>query len=144
VSTQEQKIALFKLIAASATNYQILWRDGFNNPVLSRQKLDKNNLYHFYSRFNPTWNDLVWSNEFPSWLLKLMVDDTSASPLNKNDKRTLDQQQLTPDNISTKKLVTIKTTGTVNMANYLWLVLALLFLAERWLANRTQNTTNNG
>jgi len=144
VTLQQQKIGLFKLIEASAgNNANVLWRDGFDNPILSKQQTGKNNSYHFYSRFNPTWNDLVWSDEFPSWMMKLMVDDKSVIAEN-HDKSILSQQQLMPSNISESHVISVKTTGTANLVNYFWLILVLLFLAERWLANRTQNLVTNG
>jgi hypothetical protein len=140
---QQQKIGLFKMVEANGAANQTTWRDGFGHPVLSLQNQTKNNIYHFYSRFNPTWNDLVWSNEFPTWIMKLVVGNKTAS-LNKNDRRILDQQQLMPVNESRTHEVAVKTIGTINIVNYCWLLLAFLFLAERWLANRTQNTTSNG
>jgi hypothetical protein len=142
IALQQQKIALFKLIETKSTIDNNVWHDGFGNPVLNVQKVGQNNSYTFYSRFNPTWNDLVWSNDFPAWMMKLLYNNVTIA--NKYDKRVLDQQQIMPVNSNETHAVTVKTTGSINLSNYLWLVLALLFLAERWLANKTQNITTNG
>ncbi|HEY0244360.1 MAG TPA: BatA domain-containing protein [Mucilaginibacter sp.] len=139
---QQQKVALFKLIEAKVTDNNV-WRDGFGHPALSVQKQGQTNIYSFYSRFNPTWNDLVWSNDFPAWIMKLLYND-NATLSDKYDKRVLDEQQLMPVNSNETHTITAKTTGSINLSNYFWLVLALLFLAERWLANKTQNITANG
>lgn len=140
---QGQKIGLYKLIETSQLNNNTIWRNGFGHPVLSVQRQAQTNIYNFYSRFDPAWNDLVWSNEFPGWMMKLMVPG-KTSATNKYDKRILDQQQITPGNVNQTHAVAIKTTGFANLSNYFWLLLALLFLAERWLANKTQTITTNG
>jgi hypothetical protein len=134
---------LFKLIENLNGNNSLIWRDGFGHPVLTLQKQAKTNIYNFHSRFNPTWNDLVWSNEFPSWMMKLLINDKEI-PTEKNDRRVLDQQQLMPDISNQAHTTIVKTTGFVNLANYCWLLLLLLFAAERWMAHKTQNAINNG
>jgi hypothetical protein len=140
---QEQKIALFKLIEAPNFTYSSVWHDGFGHPILSLQKQPQNNIYHFYNRFNPTWNDLVWSNEFPSWILKLVAGEITISPVDKRDKRVLDQQQLLPGKVKTTREITPKAIDKVNITHYFWLILVLLFLTERWFAHKP-NLTNNG
>lgn len=141
-SQQSQKVVLFKLIRSNSIQPPV-WRDGYGRAVLNKQQQGQHTIYHFYSRFNPVWNDLVWSSDFPNWLLKLTTgDDISADK--RYDKRVLTQQQLMPL-ISTEMHETVtKVTGYNDLTHYFWLALVLLFLAERWLANRTQNTVTNG
>lgn len=140
---QDHKIALFKTIAATRAGDHIIWRDGFGHPILTAQKQAPNNIYNFYSRFNPAWNDLVWSNEFPAWIMKLLIGDEKPAT-GKYDKRMLDQQQILPVNNSQTHAAVIKTTGFANLTHYFWLALLLLFFAERWMANKIQNITTNG
>ena len=140
---QEQKIALFKLIEGPNSAYSNVWHDGFGHLILGLQKQPQNNIYHFYNRFNPTWNDLVWSNEFPAWILKLVAGETTISPVGKRDKRVIDQRQLLPEKVKITRKISPKTIDNVNITHYFWLVLVLLFLAERWLAHKP-NLTNNG
>lgn len=138
---QEQKIGLYKLVEANGTGNSVIWCDGFGHPVLSLQRDGQANVYNFYSRFDPAWNDLVWSNEFPGWMMKLVMEDKAALTA-KYDKRALDQQQIMPDIISEPHTNAVKTAGFSNISNYFWLILVVLFLAERWMANKTQ--TANG
>ena len=62
-----------------------IWRDGFGDPVLSLEKQEQSNLYHFYSRFDPAWSDLVWSDDFPKMLLKLIVATQSIRLVSMTD-----------------------------------------------------------
>jgi hypothetical protein len=140
---QEQHISLFKFVEAQPSNNAVVWHDGFGNPVLTLQGLGKNNIYHFYNRFSPTWSDLVWNSEFPSWVLQLITRGKTPA-MDKYDRRTLSSEQLAPGHIDEIHAADVKTTETFNIANYFWLALTLLFLAERWLAGRTQNITGNG
>ena len=140
-----QKIGSFKIVQNSDSNAETIWRDGYGNAVLSLQRTADHNIYHFYSRFNPTWNDLVWSDEFPAWMLKLMVGYNTIENTGLTDKLALAQQQLTPANMGREHAEIAKTAGLLNLSNYCWLVLVLLFIAERWLANRKPiNTSTNG
>ncbi|WP_158825137.1 BatA domain-containing protein [Mucilaginibacter lacusdianchii] len=137
---QQQKIELFKLISSS-NNEEVIWRDGFGHSVLGLHS-GTNKVYRFYSRFNPSWNDLVWSNEFPTWLLKLMTPaETTAN--NSFDKRALSQDQLMPELTGDTHMPTVKLTGFTDLQPYFWLALVLLFLAERWLSNREPKTTTS-
>ena len=136
---QEQKIGLYKLIEANSTGDNIIWRDGFGHPVLDLQKDGQTSIYNFYSHFDPAWNDLVWSNEFPGWMMELIIENNAGS-IAKYDKRVLDQQQIMPDIINETHTSAVKTAGFSNISNYFWLILALLFFAERWMANKTQTT----
>jgi hypothetical protein len=139
---QGQKIAVYKLLNAAPADYNTVWRDGFGHPVLNVQKQGQKNIYNFYSRFDPSWNDLVWSNEFPAWIMTLLIKDEPI-PV-KYDKRVLDQQQIMPVIINQTHNAIVKTIGFNNLSHYFWLILVLLFLAERWLATKTQNAVTNG
>jgi len=59
---------------------------------LERQQ--QTNLYHFYSRFDPSWSDLVWSNDFPKMMLKIIINPSKTDE--KYDRRFIDAKQLIP------------------------------------------------
>ncbi|MGZ3754589.1 MAG: BatA domain-containing protein [Mucilaginibacter sp.] len=144
VASTAVPIGSFKIVQNSDPGVETIWRDGYGNAVLSMQMTADHKIYHFYSRFNPTWNDLVWSDEFPAWIYKLMVGNNATENI-LTDKLALDQQQLTPANFGHEHAVIAKRAGLLNLSNYCWLALALLFIAERWLANRKPtNLTTNG
>jgi hypothetical protein len=55
---------LYKLIATKNSTGRPVWRDGFGNPVLSMDKRGHTTVYRFYSRFDPSWNDMVWTDAY--------------------------------------------------------------------------------
>lgn len=139
VSGQQDMPALYKLIKGEANNP--VWTDGYGNPVLSGD----NNTYHFYTRFDPSWNELVWSDQFPELLLKLMADKNDNEQITQYDRRVMDQQQLMPViNPSAKNTVADKLTKQNNLSHYFWLALVVMFLVERWLAHKNKLTPKHG
>ena len=129
------KIALYKSAVAGNNHSTTLWSDGFNDPVLSMDKRGQANIYHFYTHFDPSWNDLVWSDAFPKMLLKLIVD--RPSHLNeKQDHRTIDARQLLPAMGNETHAVQGKITERIDLAKYAWLLLIIVFVAERWLSHK--------
>ncbi|SDD73901.1 N-terminal double-transmembrane domain-containing protein [Mucilaginibacter pineti] len=142
----QQNIALFKLIAGADTAASSVWQDGFGNPVLSiTQAAGQTNNYHFYSHLNPAWNNLVWSDVFPQLLFKLIIGRNVLEQGNKYDRRAMDEQQLMPYHTEG---TTIKTTEPVkqqtDLSRYFWLAMMVVFVTERWLANRNKQVLKNG
>jgi hypothetical protein len=126
---------LFKSIIANKTGEQPVWTDGFGNVVLRKKSSGNSEEYALYTHFNPTWNDLVWSDAFPNWLLQLLTPETAIAA--KYDTRLMDQQQL--QTRMTEGRASFQTqAGIVNLSSYVWFVLAALFFAERWLSHKNQ------
>ncbi|MBS1519387.1 MAG: BatA domain-containing protein [Bacteroidetes bacterium] len=140
----DKKIELYKSIATKDKSFPI-WKDGFGNPVLSFENQSGKNLYHFYSRFDPSWSDLVWSDEFPKMILELIVGP-ATEPDFKHDKRILSDQQIMPVITNEPRASVEKVRDRIDLSRYIWLLLALTFFAERWLAHRNSSNTilNNG
>jgi hypothetical protein len=132
-------IDLTKLISTGGILNQTIWPDGFGNPVLTLQYNGKANIYHFYSRFDASWGDLVWDNAFPRMMLDLLFKDNSDDI---NDRRIVDTQQLTPK-LSTEKLITteVNLTAKTDLTKIFWLALVVVLFIERWFAHR--NKTEN-
>ena len=136
----DEKIELFKQISADNA-YQTIWHNGYGKPVLSLQQQGQTHIYHFYSRFNPAWNNLVWSDAFPAWMLKLMAEP--KKDISAYDKRMLSAQQYMPE--TTTEMHTViaeKQVENKSLGRYFWLALMLVFAAERWLAHRKPQTEN--
>jgi hypothetical protein len=130
-------IALAKLIPSTGTNESV-WKDGFGKPVLELS----GHTYHFYSRFNPLWTDLVWSDDFPKLVLKLLLSDAQSQP-NGHERRILSSRRLQPEIISqSMPQSSFKTTQQADLSKYLWLLAVVLFIAERVLSHK--KTTNDG
>jgi Aerotolerance regulator N-terminal len=134
-SLSKQKIALNRSIDPTKSGGQALWQDGFGSPVLSLEKQQQTNLYHFYSRFDPSWNDLVWSNDFPKWVLKLIVNPTKSDE--KYDHRIIDARQLIPIISNEDHTAAGKIIEQTNLTHYFWILLTAIFVIERWLAHKS-------
>jgi hypothetical protein len=132
-SLSKPQIALYRSISPVYHEGQAIWLDGFGNPVLSLEKQQQTNLYRFYSRFDPSWSDLVWSNDFPKMILRLLVNPASADK--KYDRRIIDAGQLMPvinkeDHATAGKII-----EQTYLTNYLWILLVAVFVLERLLAH---------
>ena len=134
-SLSKQKIALYKSIDPTKSNGQAIWHDGFGSPILSFEEQQQTNLYHFYSRFDPSWSNLVWSNDFPKWMLKLIVNPTKSDE--KYDHRIIDARQLMPVINNEDHTIAGKIIEQTDLAHYFWLLLVAVFITERWLAHRS-------
>lgn len=133
-----QKSLLYKMISAGHDAGEALWRDGFGDPVLTLEKRPKTNIYHFYSRFDPAWSDLVWSDDFPKMLLRLIVG-RSSKPEVKKDRRLIDASVLLPVLNNEGHALAGKLSQLTNLMHYCWLLLILVFVAERWLAHKQKD-----
>jgi hypothetical protein len=134
------KIPLYKSIAAELVG-DAVWTDGFGHTVLSLAQ-GQNNVYHFYNRFNPAWNDLVWSNDFPKWIMQLM-NENSFKTIG-HDRRVLSEGQIRPNRIAGTNQSIIAPSKQVDLSRYLWLGLVLVFFIERWLATKNKQILANG
>jgi hypothetical protein len=103
-----------------------VWRDGFGHAVLAR----RGKVYYFFSRLNPEWGDLVWSGEWPVLLEGLVLGEVQAGT---HDRRVLDPGQIRPlvEASAGNKAAGLER-GDLKPA--LWVLLLLLFLAERSIA----------
>ena len=139
VSQGQQQIPLYKLIAAGKQAGRVLWHDAFGRAVLGLDGQQKTHRYRFYSRFDPSWSDLVWSNDFPKMMLKLITGDEQAVPY---DKRITDAQQLQPAVNSQKHEAPGNIIAHTDLSRYTWLLLVFILITERWLAHRNKAMQN--
>jgi hypothetical protein len=145
VAGQQRFPALYKLVKTEAISSQPVWLDGYGNAVLNMQQNQHATSYHFYSHFNPAWNELVWSDEFPKLLLKLMTVNNYAHQMAQHDRRVMDQQQLMPYVIPSAENTDIhKTTIQTDLTHYFWLALVFVFFIERWLAHKNKLVPKHG
>lgn len=136
VTQVQNAIYLYKTIRFNASENEPLWHDGFGNTVLSKDQ--HTDLYHFYSRFNPAWTDLVWNNAFPKIILQLLLRDDFNSDKNKYDRRVIDKTQLLPVKTSGELAGTSSYKLSTDIYRFFWLIMVLLFLTERWLAHKSK------
>jgi NADH:ubiquinone oxidoreductase subunit len=131
--------AIYKLVKNEAINGQAIWVDGYGNPVLTQEQSPQTTRYHFYSHFNPAWNDLVWSDSFPKLLLRLVLYGSDNELIKSNDLTKVDHRQMMPNIIwSAKKVDNNKVNEQTDLSHYFWLMLIAVFIAERWLAHKNK------
>ena len=99
----DEPVTLYKYIKKDSSSFQPVWKNSYDEPILSMQKKGAA-VYHFYSRFNPQWNDLVWSHSFPQIIYNLLfgkenIDDEREV----NDRRVIDASQIQPVILTAQK-----------------------------------------
>lgn len=145
LTDQQATTALYQLVKKEASTARSVWVDGYGNSVLTQEQGKQTTEYHFYTRLNPTWNDLVWSDNFPKLLLSLISYNADNKIINDNEKSILAHQQLMPNIISSvKNPINSKITEQVDLGRYFWLLLAVVFCAERWLAHKNKLVLKHG
>jgi hypothetical protein len=136
---KEDPAAIYKLVKNEISDGKPIWVDGYGNPVLTQEQSPKTTQYHFYSRFNPAWNDLVWSNKFPKLLLKLVLYHPDYEALNSHGSTRIDHRQMMPNIIwSAKKIDNSKIIVQTDLSRYFWLMLIAVFIVERWVAHKNK------
>jgi hypothetical protein len=142
VANYGAQVPSYKLIPSPENGARLVWRDGYGHAILSAEK-DKNfTLYRFYSRFNPVWSDLVWNDNFPRMLLALMANDQPSAQGLKFDKRVLSAQQIMPAIRSEGRQTLAGISDNTDLSHYVWLVLIVLFVSERFLSHKKPTITN--
>jgi hypothetical protein len=138
---EQTKIDLYKEVPSLSSAGNAIWVNGFGKPVLSMTP-GATNSYQFYTRFNPAWNDLVWNDDLPKWLLELTMKQPYG--IERYERRIIDPAQLQTVHTSTTDVKRPLQISNIDLTHYLWLILAILFCVERWLATKNNKTIVNG
>lgn len=131
---------IYKRIENDSLNSENLWTDGFGNTILSKNRNSKNTKFHFYSRLNPQWIDLVWSAKFPQVLMPILFNHSNymneAYDIGNNDKRTLSKNKLL--GVNEQSFNKNKTIAKVDLpiASYFWIAAFFIFFLERIITYR--------
>lgn len=136
-ASQMEEIKLQKRVPATRgleNNYTI-WEDGFGEPLLGLEIKNKRKIYHFYSRFNPDWNGLVWNKDFAKILAPLIIPKIHNSFTEQFDRRSLSESWIIPARAEIKSQTAQKNTES-ELRHIFWIGLFFLFLGERWLSFR--------
>jgi Aerotolerance regulator N-terminal len=114
-----------------------IWTDGFGNAILTKEKTNNLNIFHFYNRFNPQWNELVWDGWFVKALMPIVIQDKNSNDFgfeeHPADQRVLSQNGLIEQN---KKEIEAKTIKNEPLGNLFWVAAFLMFAGERILSFR--------
>jgi hypothetical protein len=110
----------------NANALQPVWSTGNGNMLLGKNA--SKNIYHFFSRFNPQWNGLVWNDQFPEIMYDLIGDTSVATP----GKLAIDGKQVVPDTVEEKSLLPKEfLQQRSDLSGIFWILAFILFLAER-------------
>jgi len=136
INTGAGTVALNRRIVAR-NELPMVWTDGFGNPILSAEILDHLTILHFYSRFNPQWNDLVWSETFVKALMPIVIRDRHTTDFgfedNGNDRRILSANENGYFQYA-KLIKERKITLDKPLGNIFWIIALLVFIVERILS----------
>jgi hypothetical protein len=108
-----------------------IWTDGFGRPLLALEETDSGRRYHFYSHFDPAWNGLVWSRDFPVRIGELLLPDEQTKG---TDRRVIDPAQVTPSSgdAQRQRLPVLK--ASIDLSPLGWLLVFLTLMVERILS----------
>lgn len=130
------QVDINKRISPNNANPQIrenIWEDGFSNPILSRTKNGKQNVYELHTRLNPNWTELPWSSQLPRVLLKMVLND-SAHQYDGKVKSKIDHSQVQPYKKAGVNFAVSDDQRKTDLKRWIWLVLIIVFVIERFLS----------
>lgn len=137
INLEGRHIKLSKRIA-STSQAEKIWTDGFGNAILTNDKANALHIFHFYSRFNPQWNELVWDGLFVKALMPIVIRAENSTDFgfedNPADQRRLSVQQKEVTEIT--KTEAANTTQNQSLGITFWIAALLIFTTERILSFR--------
>lgn len=149
----EKFISLYKRIDVQEYKGEPLWVDGYGNHLLSVEKQANYKRFYFYSKLNPQWTDLVWSDQFLNLLLPVLMGDEKNGnnfgyedhPLDRRLWANGQEIVMSKNNKIVKKQAplerVIKATSAVTT---LWVIALLVFMLERVLTFRRKKEVQLG
>jgi len=149
-------IAVEKLAGTAPSGSPVIWKDGFGRPILVLETISGRRIFHFFSHFDPAWNGLVWSPRFPVLLQDLLFRNDDVDFISKDrDYRMLDPAQILPQKISAEEgnapmagqpgwPADRRPSDAIDLAPACWVLIFLLFLAERMLSFRSPKLNSYG
>lgn len=136
----DEPLNMYKMIENNGLDGSYpIWKNGYGETLLSKEK--SRSVYHFYSRFNPQWNDLTWSNQFPQIIYNLIYDakNGTEATISASDKRAVDEIQIQPTIVDEGELFPKESLlRKIDLTKTFWIVAFILFLAERIVSYRSK------
>ncbi|WP_293785245.1 BatA domain-containing protein [uncultured Pedobacter sp.] len=138
INLDGRHVKLSKRIA-SANNTKKIWSDGFGNAILTKEKADGLRIFHFYSRFNPAWNELVWDGLFVKALMPMVISPENTADFgfenSPADQRRVSARQNNVFQTDKTNPIT-KIVQNVPIQPLFWAAALLIFVTERILSFR--------
>ena len=136
-----KNVTLYQKILDAQPYERIVWKDGTGKPVLTADKEGAITQIKFYSRFNPEWTNMVWSEQLVMFLMPLILPESSAAagfrdaaklPVSTEELQAA-QQNHTPSKVETEVV-------EQELDYWVWTCLFLLFFIERWITYTKRKT----
>ena len=138
-----QAIELKKRVRLDSLKGSAIWTDGYGEPILIKEK--ETHHFHFYSRFDPQWSDLVWSDQFVKALIPIVLGNQTAEDFgfetHDADQRVIDKMQFVDVKIKTPGVSA--TTTNQSLAQIIWFLAFLLLMIERVLSFRQKTNLHD-
>ncbi len=120
--------------------HSAIWRDGFGNPILTKQSnmrlaSSPSIEYVFYSRFAPEWNNFVLSPSFPEWMATLVLDEPRLTVPDLRAATAL-QRQPQYDSTHASHAHKLEPVAMTPLDLPLWIFVAILFIIERMVSHQ--------
>lgn len=132
--TAMQNVTLYQKATSADADGKPIWQDGAGALVLSLRDISGLQHYKFYSRFNPEWTDMVWSDQMVFFLMSLVLpESTAAEGFRDASKLPVAAEELKGDEpISTNAKAELKVVEE-DLNPYVWACLLVVFFIERWI-----------
>ncbi|HTE26699.1 BatA domain-containing protein [Flavitalea sp.] len=145
-------------------NLDLVWKDGYGNPLLTLEdgngSNDNNtddvsstddvsdtgkaipgkNIYRFYTRFHPAWSDLSWNPEFPKLLFPFIIEDQVKGMVEGYDERRTEVADVIPTVVRQTYKDNKSAFEVIELSNLFWLITFVLFASERIISINKRNT----
>ncbi|SEK39399.1 BatA domain-containing protein [Parapedobacter koreensis] len=126
--------SVYKLIVAEDKDTPV-WQDAFGRPLLTVSRQQGYTLFRCYTRFNPQWTDLIWSEAFINSMIPLFVNTKEPLLVSSFHTYSQDKRAFVGTVSLPHRAKTAQDIGQVpNQANtipYLAWIALLIFAAER-------------
>lgn len=120
-------------VTAQCPGLQPIWTDGFGSPLLALEVTNTGVRYHFFSHFDPAWNGLVWSKDFPVRMAALLLGQPGREA-RMLDSRVIDPSQVAPSAGDAEHNGPPVKTTSIDLSSFGWLLIFLTLVTERILS----------
>ena len=133
---------LYKRVVADKYSGTAIWSDYQGSPVLTKESFRSHELYKLYSRFNQSWTNLVWQDQFVRSLVPIVSPEVSAYDdfgyLNiSEDQRLINTNEILKSERGNDKKVIQESLVKEPLNHMFWILGFCLFCVERYISYRT-------
>ena len=135
-----REIPLYQRNSFTGAAHQAIWTDGRGTPLLTLDTISTTTIrhYQFYSRFNQSWTDLVWSNGLVDALLPVVLPNEEDEPgfsRNTASTRVINTVPVLERGTSKANNV-LKFDEQQPLSGLVWWLIMAVFFIERWITFR--------